>query len=38
MVPDTHGGELCVIFLTAPYGEHVNTGFTDACPVEMMQD
>jgi hypothetical protein len=34
----THGGELCIIFLTAPCGEHVNTGFADACPVETMQD
>ena len=31
---NTHGGELCIIFLTAPCGEHVNTGFADACPVK----
>jgi hypothetical protein len=36
--PNTHGGELCIIFLTTPCGEHVNTGFANACPVEMMQD
>jgi len=35
---DTHSGELCIIFLTAPCGERVNTGFVAACPVEMMQD
>jgi hypothetical protein len=34
----THGGGLCIISLTAPCGEHVNTGFADACPVETMQD
>jgi CheY-like chemotaxis protein len=35
---NTHGGELCIIFLTAPSGEPVSTSFADACPVEMMQD
>jgi hypothetical protein len=35
---NTHGGELCIIFLTAPCGERVNPGFADAGPVEMMQD
>jgi hypothetical protein len=34
----THSGELCIIFLIASCGEHVNTGFADACPIEMMQD
>jgi hypothetical protein len=38
LLPYTHGGELCIIFLTAPCGEHVNPGFADAGPVEMMQD
>ena len=35
---NTHGGELCIIFLTVPCGERVNTGLAYACPAEMMQD
>lgn len=33
----THGGELCIIFLTASCGERINPSFADAGPVEMMQ-
>ena len=37
-ISHTHGGELCIIFLTTLVGRPLNAALLGACSTEMMQD